>query len=160
MKEAMYIGIDLSTLGPGSKITEETLHDLHKKNTVNDKSEFWTFCLRLKKDIENTLMNAGKPCAVRQKRGDMHVIQHQEMSEYTSKEIDKSLTRAARYDVLLNCVDMEPMTEEQKAVHVRKCYAANQQIDSLVNVRNKIGLTSGSLIAYAQLRKASELPEM
>lgn len=162
MKKAEYLGLDILELKPGDVITSEQLHRLYTDNTnkTND-VPFWSFCLRLKVDIENTLFWAGHPVAVRQKRMDMHIIQHAEMSEYCYNLAEKYLAQVVRKTALMKLVDVGPMTDEERKVHARRAFIMDEVLSSLIEKRNRLGLSSGEIMALAQLKEGNvPLPDM
>jgi len=154
-----YFGIDPSEMKPGDVITHDQLQELFIKNPrKSNRLEF--FVLQLKQDIIAACANAGRPVAVRQKRGDMHIIQGNEMSEYCGDSVEMSIKRAARYTAMINQVVVDEMTPEEKKDHDRRAFVATEQISAIAKARNKLKLSAGSINAVLSNRSAIELPDM
>ena len=162
MEEPKYAGIEISKLKAGDVITADSLQELHGENTEPGvESQFWSFVLKLKSDILNYHFKNGTPVAVTQKRGDLHIIQSNEMSEYCVAVHDSSLRRMAKYNVLMNYVDTSEMTADDIRKHERRSYVMSEQMGAVLKARSRLGLTSGVMLSNAQIvRSNDDLPSV
>lgn len=155
ISKSMYIGIDITELKSGDVITENKLRDLYRFNTDKDKriksDLYWSFCLNLKNNIERFHFNNGTPVVVRQKKGDFHVIQGNEMSEYCYERGEAGLKSLAKYSILMNLVDDSKMTNKDRKDHERRTVVMNEQLKSVLDSRNKLGLSNGLMLSAAQV---------
>lgn len=134
----------------GETITFEQLEWLYEKNHTEQTMS--TFVKQIREAIVCWSWNNGTPFGVRQKDYDLHIIQHNELSEYANNQKESHYRSAARYTALLAAVDTTPMTKDQIDMHNKRMIVANAQLESLMKAQEKLGIQAGSLIAFAQLR--------
>lgn len=148
-KFGKYRGFCESDIKHGAVITLDQIEWLHKHNHCEQ--ELKSFCRQLQSAITDWSWTNGTPYGVRQKDYDLHIIQHDELSEYANNRKNGHYRSAARYTALLAAVDTTPMTEAQIEIHNRRLEIANDELHSMIESQKRLGIQEGSLMAFAQL---------
>lgn len=151
----VYVDFDPFAPKIGDVITKDELENLYQKNTAKA-SGYAFFVLRLKEDIEAAARKSGAPVATRIKRGDLHIIQGAEMSEYCAGRTDAAYKRAAGYTRKLSDVDENLLTKDETKLHDRRIFCAQEQLCAVAAARNRLRLGNGKIETMKQLKGKSE----
>ena len=157
-----YHGIEISKLKPGDVISEEELHSIYEKNVPLEadhtrKTPFFAFVLEFRYRVEKTLFELGKFARVVQRDGGITLIQNDDMSVYTQKQIEKAIRKVMRETAMFRLTNTDKMTPEQLVKHKRNMCDAEEQVGAIFTTRNRLGLITGSTKVYGQLRSDKKI---